>query len=230
MNEAAAALAEDIIPRVPVRQWVLSFPIPLRSLFAVHPELITPVLAVTQRAIHSHLIEQTGVARNAAASGAVTLIQRFGSAANLNIHLHGLWLDGVYDSAAEDELAFHEAPAPTKEQLTTLLDKIIHRIIKRLTRTGHLIEEQGEVYVANSDPDNPLAPLQAASATWRIAHGPRAGQKVLRITDGQPYQPHPAKDALCVNAHGFSLHAGVAIAAHDRQGLEQLCQIGRAHV
>ncbi len=62
-----------------------------------------------------------------------------------------------------------------------------------------------------------------ASATWRIAHGPRAGQKVLRITDGQPYQPRPTKDALCANAHGFSLHAGVAIAVNDRQGLEQIC-------
>ena len=72
--------------------------------------------------------------------------------------------------------------------------------------------------------DLPLAPLQAASATWRIAHGPRAGQKVVRITDGQPYQPQPAHDKLCANAHGFSLHAGVAIAANDRQGLEQLCR------
>lgn len=103
MNEAAAYLTEEIIPRVPVRQWVLSFPIPLRSLFAVHPELITPVLAVTQRAIHSHLIQQTSVERTKAASGAVTLIQRFGSAANLNIHLHGLWLDGVYENTAAEE-------------------------------------------------------------------------------------------------------------------------------
>ncbi len=47
---------------------------------------------------------------------------------------------------------------------------------------------------------------------------------MLRITDGQPYQPRPAKHALCANAHGFSLHAGVAIAAHDRQGLEQICR------
>ncbi len=51
MNEAAAYLAEEILPRVPVRQWVLSFPIPLRSLIAVHPELITPVLAVVQRCV-----------------------------------------------------------------------------------------------------------------------------------------------------------------------------------
>jgi hypothetical protein len=40
-----------VIPKVPVRQWVLSFPIPLRSLFAVHPELLAPVLQVIHRVI-----------------------------------------------------------------------------------------------------------------------------------------------------------------------------------
>ena len=29
---------------------------------------------------------------------------------------------------------------------------------------------------------------------------------------------------LCVNAHGFSLHAGVRCEADDRQGIEQLCR------
>ncbi len=61
MAETAADLVDNIIPQVPVRQWVLSFPIPLRSLFAVHAELITPVLRVLHRAIHVHLIKQTGV-------------------------------------------------------------------------------------------------------------------------------------------------------------------------
>lgn len=51
--------------------------------------------------------------------------------------------------------------------------------MKFLTREGYLIEEEGIVYLANTDPDNVLAPLQAASATWRIAQGPRAGCKVL---------------------------------------------------
>ena len=32
------------------------------------------------------------------------------------------------------------------------------------------------------------------------------------------------KAPLCVNAHGFSLHAGVRCEAHDRQRLEQLCR------
>jgi hypothetical protein len=97
---------------VPVRQWVLSFPIPLRSLFAVHPELLAPVLQIIHRVIATHLIRQAGVKRSEAATGAVTLIQRFGSAANLNIHLHALVLDGVYRTTSEGVTAFHPAPAP----------------------------------------------------------------------------------------------------------------------
>ena len=36
-------------------------------------------------------------------------------------------------------------------------------------------------YIADIDADNPLASLQAASCTYRIALGPRAGQKVLSL-------------------------------------------------
>ncbi len=39
MAQSAAVLVDEVIPRVPVRQWVLSFPIGLRVLFAVRPEL-----------------------------------------------------------------------------------------------------------------------------------------------------------------------------------------------
>jgi hypothetical protein len=71
MAETAADLVNNILPRVPVRQWVLSFPIPLRSLFAIYPELLTPVPRILHRAIHTHLIQQTGVKRSEAAGGAV---------------------------------------------------------------------------------------------------------------------------------------------------------------
>ena len=150
MAETAAYLADHIIPRVPVRQWVLSFPIPLRSLFAVHPALITPVLRMVHRAINSHLIKQAGIERRHAATGAVTLIQRFGSAANLNIHLHALAFDGVYQTTDGSEGApvFHAARVPTLALLQVLLDKMIKRILKLLTRLGHLIE-------------------RTASSTWR---------------------------------------------------------------
>jgi hypothetical protein len=44
-------------------------------------------LEVIQRVIASFLIKQAGLNRRQADTGAVTLFQRFGSAANLNIHL-----------------------------------------------------------------------------------------------------------------------------------------------
>jgi ribosomal protein S27E len=49
MAETAAHLVDDVIPRVPVRQWVLSFPIPLRLLFATHPQLLALVLTIVHR-------------------------------------------------------------------------------------------------------------------------------------------------------------------------------------
>jgi len=208
MAETAAYLVDRVIPRVLVRQWVLSFPIPLRSLLAVHPELLAPVLRIIQRVIATHLIKQAGIQRRVAATGAITLIQRFGSAANLNIHLHGLVLDGVYRSSGEGAPVFHAALPPRTGQLEAVLDKIINSILKLLTRTGHLIEEEGVVYVAAADPDNVLAPLQAASCTWRIAQGPRAGRKVLSLQHGRPMPFTPNTQALCVNAHGPSTGSG----------------------
>jgi hypothetical protein len=47
MAETAAHLVDYVIARVPVRQWVLSFPIPLRTLLAAHPQLVSPVLQVS---------------------------------------------------------------------------------------------------------------------------------------------------------------------------------------
>ena len=100
MAQTAAHLVDHIIPDVPVRQWVLSLPIrlpiPLRLLLAAQPLLVTLVLQVVHRAVTRFLLDQAGLKAAEADSGAVTLIQRFGLAANLNIHLQCLVLDGVY--------------------------------------------------------------------------------------------------------------------------------------
>jgi len=224
MAQTAAHLVDHIIPRVPVRQWVLSLPIPLRYLLAAHPRLITPVLQVIHRAISTSLIKQAGLKRSEAQTGAITLIQRFGSAANLNIHLHCLVLDGVYriqNGVAE----FHSARSPTTEQLQRLLSQIIQRIMKALTRNGALIEEEGMSYLAEMETDAALSPLQSAACTYRIALGRRAGQKVLTLKtiSTQNTQPQENKK-YCVNAHGFSLHAGVRCAMNQRKELEHLCR------
>ena len=110
-------------------------------------------------------------------SGAVTPIQRFGSAANLNIHLHCLVLDGVY-RRTDGEPVFVEVPAPTDEALQALLHKIIGRLMKLLTRRGVLVEEEGLTYLADSDADSDdartLRPLQAAPRGLAGRAGPVA--------------------------------------------------------
>lgn len=160
--------------------------------------------------------------RSAAGTGAVTLLQRFGSAANLNIHLHCIVLDRVYRRRG-DTAVFREARAPTTAELEGLLVKIITRLMRMLTRSGYLVEEDGMSYLADIDADNPLRSLQAAACTYRIAYGPRVGQKVLCLQTIFRRGEYAAP-ALCANAHGFSLHAGVRSGAGARKKLERLCR------
>jgi hypothetical protein len=61
MSQTAAHLVDHVIPHVPVRQWVLSLPIPLRVLLAAQPERVTLVLQVVQRALTRHLRAAAGL-------------------------------------------------------------------------------------------------------------------------------------------------------------------------
>ena len=103
MADSAALLVDDILPEVPIRQLtpgmacsramqeqlprVLSFPLPLRFLLASQPAIMGKVLGIVYRALSTHQIKKAGFSRKTARTGAVTLIQRFGGALNLNVHL-----------------------------------------------------------------------------------------------------------------------------------------------
>ena len=81
--------------------------------------------------------------------------------------------------------------------------------------------------MADSDGDTDearaLRPLQAAACTYRIAFGPRAGQKVLTLQGTMPRNAD-FKQTLCADMQGFSLHAVVRCKVDERQALEQLCR------
>jgi hypothetical protein len=70
MAQTAAHLVDHFIPHVPVRQWVISLPIPLRLLLAAQPKLVTLVLQVVHRVITRHLLGQAGLKADEADSGA----------------------------------------------------------------------------------------------------------------------------------------------------------------
>jgi len=122
--------------------------------------------------------------------GAVTLIQRFGSAANLNIHRHCLVLDGVQRCGGDGVPSLVEAGAPTDDELHTLRQTPIARLMKLLTRRGVPVEDMGQTYLAKADGDGDearmLQPLQAAAITYSIAFGPRAGRTLLTLRGAMP--------------------------------------------
>ena len=51
MAGSAAMLMDEVFPEQPVRQWVLSFPYPLRFLSASRPDIMGQVLGIVYRAI-----------------------------------------------------------------------------------------------------------------------------------------------------------------------------------
>lgn len=95
MAETAALLADEVLPERPLRQWVLSLPHALRFLLASNPAAVTLVLGVVYRTISGFLLRSAGLTHAAGRTGAVTVVQRFGSALNLNVHFHMLFLAGV---------------------------------------------------------------------------------------------------------------------------------------
>jgi hypothetical protein len=63
ISQTAAHLVDHVIPHVPVRQWVLSPPMPLRVLLAAQSEIVTQwVLQVVQRVVTRHLLRQAELA------------------------------------------------------------------------------------------------------------------------------------------------------------------------
>ena len=84
------------------------------------------LLAIVHRVISAFLIKRAGLAvKSGAQTGAVTLIQRFGSALNLNLHYHMLFLDGVYNRLA----VFYPVKPPTARDLDVVTQKIAQRVL-----------------------------------------------------------------------------------------------------
>ena len=81
---------------------MVSLPHRLRYLLASDHDLCCAVAAVYVRAVLGFLralARRTGVADGR--SGAVVMIQRFEGALNLNVHIHALVIDGVFERAGE---------------------------------------------------------------------------------------------------------------------------------
>ena len=220
MTDSAALLADEVLPAKPIRQWVLSLPFALRFMLATKPEAPTRVLGVVYRTISAHILNKARLTRASGATGAVTLIQRFGSALNLNVHLHMLVLDGTCLVGTEPPV-FRRTPRPSEAELKTLVERLAERIGRALERQGVLARDAENSYL-ELDPEagGPMDDLLGHSITYRVAVGPRAGQKVFSLQTVPAREDEPRKGVA--QYAGFSLHAGIGVEAEQREKLERL--------
>ena len=227
MAETAALLADEVLPERPLRQWVLSLPFALRFLLATDPDSLTRVLRAVYRAISGFLLQKAGLTRATGFPGAVTLIQRFGSALNLNIHFHMIFLDGVYLPAEGAAPVFRHVPAPTGAELHELVQQIAARIGRVLEQRGIVERDMENAWLAMQGEGGPLDDLIGHSITYRISVGPRAGQKLFTLQTVPAREPESEQQGDgrgAANAGGFSLHADLDIQPHQREKLERLCR------
>ncbi len=157
MAETAAHLVDRVLPEVPIRQWVLTLPFPLRYRCAYDAKLTSQVLGAFIRVLFAELRRRARKQWETPAEqcGAVTFIQRFGSALNLNVHFHTL--------GQGQPPRFMALPPPSADVVARVLAGTARRI------------QRGVEARAEDDPDalardEPLVALRAAaSIRTRIA-------------------------------------------------------------
>ena len=227
MADTAAHLVDRVLPKVPVRQWVLSLPFALRYRLAYDARLVRDVLHIFVQVVSASLRRRArnhrGVGK--AQCGAVTFVQRFGGALNLNVHFHTLVLDGVYAADERRRIRFYRLPPPENAEVARVTACIARRIVRLLEHRGLGPQSDPD----EADPplrDQPLlATLYGASVQGRIATGPRAGHRVttlgVQVEDDNPAVPAGPR---CASLSGISLHANVCIPAGARRQLEKLCR------
>ncbi len=216
MCDTAAHLVDNVLPQVPVRQWVLTVPHGLRYAMAHNPALAGVVLRVFMGAVswaQRRRARKQGL-RGVLKTGAVTVIQRFDSALALNVHFHSLVLDGVYAMDSRGRPVFHPVAAPTDGDVA----EVAARVFRRVSR---MFDPDADDVAGDSDPL--LAKMSAASLRRLVATGPRRGRPVRRL--GHDVRPQARiLGKRCADVEGFNVHANVRIAANDRVGLEGLCR------
>ena len=112
MVATAAHLSDHVLPPLPLRQWVLSVPKPLRYFLHDDAALQGVVVRILLRAIERCRREHSPGSSAAARLGAVVCIHRFGSALNAHLHFHCCIIDGVFAAAHATDAAagvvFHQ--------------------------------------------------------------------------------------------------------------------------
>ena len=78
----------------------------------------------------------------------MTLVQRFGSALNLSLHFHLLFIDDLFLCKSKGDLRFHRVNAPTFKELNATVATISERVARYLDRRGRAAREGWGILIA----------------------------------------------------------------------------------
>jgi hypothetical protein len=227
MSDTAAHLVDRVIPEIPMRQWVLSLPVPLRYLLAWETSLVTEVSAIFVDAVFQHLRQvakrELGLKHQRDAhAGAVCSVQRWGGSVNVNPHLHALASDGVFVREADGTLRFRALPEPTKGEIAAVAWTTCERVVALLRKRGQWLDAPPE-NDALAEKEPLLAQLYAASIAGTLVLGPKAGQRQMRLFGTAARDPDTDSGRVR-NAYGFDVDASVRVPARERRRLEALAR------
>lgn len=226
MAERAAHLVDHVFPEVPVRQWVLSVPHRLRYQLAWDHDLCCAVVAVYMHAVLGWLRRRArGDGVPDGRGGAVAVIQRFGGALNLNLHVHALVLDGVFARDRAGGLGFHPVPRLSALDMAEVLATVEPRIKGLLDRRGRGDgDDAAAAPDAWEDESSVLAGLAAASVQGTVAAGRHRGARIRRVGNAPETVEAPEPGRCHARSNGFDLHAGLVVPAGQQDRLERVCR------
>src|SRR5262252_1034878 len=119
---------------------------------AASQELTAQVHTIIRTTIGQYYMNKAvarGLKRASLQPGAVTFMQRFGSALNINFHFHCVFLEGVYLDRTDQGLKprFLQGEPPSDADVAAVVQKISHRVIRKLRHLGYL-EAGGDAPIA----------------------------------------------------------------------------------
>ena len=188
MAETRAHLLENILPLVPYRQFVISFPIPMRYWLQTNKRFFAKFHRIIRDLIHGYYTDKAAaLGIKEPAPGSISFTQRWGSALNLTPHLHILCPDGVYTRLG-NRPHFRSITDMEDDDAAHLVQKIADDVKNLCVRMGYLSDDGDIVQNPALDPlfqeDSALYQATVHSIAGKVAFGPRAGHYVRRLGKG----------------------------------------------
>ncbi|MDQ2994766.1 MAG: transposase, partial [Pseudomonadota bacterium] len=144
MIATAMHIVEEVLPKLPLRQWVLSLPKWIRYYLARDPSLASQVLRIFIDEIRKQLKTLSPKNIINAKLGAISFIQRFGSSLNLHLHYHCVVMNGIFYEDAQGVLQFSEVEDLGVEDADAVQTRVRKRVLSLYKRKGLLTEEDVE--------------------------------------------------------------------------------------